>query len=257
MCSYLDRLFGLHGKMAVVVGGTSGLGAAAATALAACGASVVVAGRDETRGSRLVEDISQRGGVASFEFVDVLDEISISALAEKCVSKLERIDILLNAAGVFSNGDTLELATDDWRRVLDINVTGTFLSCREFGKHMVRQGSGRIINFASTDAVVGVAGEAAYCASKGAVLQLTRALAAEWVKHGVNVNAVGPTDFRTPMIEALVQDPEYTAWAETAIPKGRYGEPDELVAALLYLASPASEMVVGHCLMVDGGRTII
>lgn len=118
-------------------------------------------------------------------------------------------------------------------------------------------GGGKIVNFASTDGMVGVPEQSAYCASKGAVVQLTRTLGAEWIKHGVNVNAVGPCDFDTPMIAEALGEPEYRAWILDAIPAGRVGKPDEIVGAVLYLASPASDMVVGHTLMVDGGRIAI
>jgi NAD(P)-dependent dehydrogenase (short-subunit alcohol dehydrogenase family) len=167
------------------------------------------------------------------------------------------VDILVNAAGIFER-DTGERTTQEsWDRVLFLNTTVTFVLCQAIGRHMIERGSGKIVNFASTDGMVGVPEQSAYCASKGAVVQLTRTLGAEWITHGVNVNAVGPCDFDTPMIAEALDEPEYRAWILEAIPAGRVGRPDEIVGAVLYLASPASDMVVGHTLMVDGGRVAI
>ncbi len=144
-----------------------------------------------------------------------------------------------------------------WERALAVNATATFLLCRAFGRGMIERGRGKIINIGSTDGIVGVPDQVAYCASKGAVVQITKTLGAEWIKHGVNVNAIGPCDFDTPMIAGALDDPEYADWIVQAIPAGRIGQPQELAGAVLYLASAASDMVAGHMLMVDGGRTII
>ena len=254
---YIGSLFDVSDRVAVVVGGTSGLGEVAAIALGRAGAHVAVAGRDPARAAQIVEQIASHGGRADAEAVDVLDEASVEALAARVMAQHGRVDILVNSAGVFAVGETASLELAEWRRIVDTNLTGTFLCCRAFGRHMIAAKSGRIINLASTDGVIGVAGQAAYCASKGGVVQLTRALAAEWVEHGVHVNAIGPTDFATPMIEPVLNDPEYLAWTTTAIPKGRVGRPEELAATVLYLASPAADMVVGAMVMVDGGRTAI
>jgi NAD(P)-dependent dehydrogenase (short-subunit alcohol dehydrogenase family) len=255
--AYLQGLFGLEGRVAVVVGGTSGIGEAAATALGRCGARVVVAGRDAGRGAGVVERIEADGGDAAFMPVDVLDEKSVETLARECDLRVGRPEILINSAGLYETKPSLELSLAEWNRMIDTNLTGTFLCCRAFGALMVAAGGGRIVNLASTDSFVGVPEAASYCASKGAVVQLTRALGAEWAKDGVRVNAIGPTDFETPMTRPFIEAPGFAEWAQEAIPVGRVGQVGELVATILLLASDAASMVVGATFMVDGGRTVI
>jgi NAD(P)-dependent dehydrogenase (short-subunit alcohol dehydrogenase family) len=253
----LQAYFGLAGQVAVVIGATSGLGAAVAAGLAGAGADVVVSGRSRERGESVVAEILRDGGRASFEEVDVEDTRSIAALHDRVLERLGRVDVLVNSAGIFLRGAAVDASVADWERTFRVNVTGTFVACQLFGRHMLERGSGRIVNFASTDGMVGVPDQVAYCASKGAVVQMTRTLGAEWVAGGVNVNAVGPCDFATPMIEEALGEPEYRDWILQAIPAGRVGRPSEIVGAVLFLASPAASMVAGHTLMVDGGRVAI
>jgi 2-dehydro-3-deoxy-D-gluconate 5-dehydrogenase len=254
---YLNEMFGLAGSVAVVSGGTSGLGAAVATGLAAAGAHVVVLGRDEDRGRTVVAAATEAAGSAEFRRVDVGRPAEITRVAAQVLSTHGAVDILVNAAGISPTSPAIDITLDEWESVFDINVRATFLMCQAFGRHMIARGSGKIVNFASTDALVGVPGLVTYAASKGAVVQITRSLAAEWIKYGVNVNCVAPTEFATPMTAPLMDDPAYQSWVADAIPIGRVGQPPELVGAVLFLVAPSSSMVVGHTLLVDGGRTII
>ena len=205
--AYLAELFDVQNRIAVVIGGTSGLGEAAAVALGRCGARVVVAGRDNDRAEGVVRRIAELEGEASAHFVDVLDEASVGRLADEVHASHGAVDILVNAAGVFAMEPSAELTLERWSRIIDTNLTGTFLCCRAFGRRMLEAGRGRIINFASTDSFVGVPEEAAYCASKGGVLQLTRVLGAEWIKHGVRVNAIGPDRLRHADDQAVPRRP--------------------------------------------------
>jgi NAD(P)-dependent dehydrogenase (short-subunit alcohol dehydrogenase family) len=257
--SYLDSLFGLGGQTAVVTGATSGLGAASAVALAQAGAKVIVSGRDRERGEGVVAQIADTGAsaAAELELADVSDASEAVALADRVLERHGPVDILVNAAGVFARGDAADLTLEDWERLWRTNVSSTYLLCQRFGRPMVQRGRGKIVNFSSTDGFLGVPEQLAYNVSKGAIVQLTRTLGSEWIRHGVNVNAVAPCDFATPMIEPFLDTQEYRDWILDAIPAGRVGQPGEIVGAVLFLASPASDMVAGHNLLVDGGRTVI
>lgn len=254
---YLSGMFGLSGRRAVVTGATSGLGAAMASALAGAGADVVVGGRDAARAERVVAAIREQGGSASAVLADLGTPAGVERFAGAVQQDGAPVDILVNSAGLFERAGGEATPLEMWERALAINATATFLLCREVGRGMIARGRGKIINVGSTDGIIGVPDQVAYCASKGAVVQLTKTLGAEWIKHGVNVNAVGPCDFDTPMIAAALDDSEYADWIVQAIPAGRIGQPHELAGAVIYLASDASNMVAGHMLMVDGGRTII
>jgi NAD(P)-dependent dehydrogenase (short-subunit alcohol dehydrogenase family) len=255
--TYLEELFGLQGATAVVTGGTSGLGAASAVSLGRAGARVIVSGRDRNRGERVVEEIRAAGAEGELELADISDAKAAAAFADRVLEHQPQVDILVNAAGVFSRGEGAEVTLEEWDMLWRTNVTSTFLLCQRFGRRMIERGRGKIVNFSSTDGFLGVPEQAAYNVSKGAIVQLTRTLGAEWIRHGVNVNAVAPCDFATPMIAPFLDQQEYRDWIMDAIPAGRIGEPEEIVGAVLFLASRASDMVAGHNLLVDGGRTVI
>ena len=248
-------MFSIDGKKAVVTGGASGMGAAIVEGYAACGVEVAIVDRNVALGRQVAE----RSGSDKVRVIDcdVTDSAAVDRAVRDAHEKLGGLDILVNAAGVFLTGPAEELSDAEWDRVMKINIYGTFYMSRAAGRIMIEQRSGKIINFSSTDAYLGVPNQPAYCASKGAVNQLTRVLSVDWIKYGINVNAIGPCDFATPMIEPYLDTDEYRSWILDALPIGRVGQPPEIVGAAVFLASQASNMVVGHTLLVDGGRTVI
>jgi NAD(P)-dependent dehydrogenase (short-subunit alcohol dehydrogenase family) len=254
-------MFSLEGKRAIVNGGTGGHGAAIADGFAAFGASVAVLGTEAEAGvgAAVVDCIVRTGREAFFLEVDVTDPQHTDRVVQDVVDRFGGLDILVNTeeAGIFRVGQCQDVTDADWDEMISINLTGVFNMCRSGGRVMIAQGGGTIINFSTTDAFLGVPNQVAYCASKGGVTQLTRVLAVDWIQHGVRVNAIAPCDFATPLVEPFLQDPEYRDWIMSAIPIGRVGQTPEIVGAAVYLASDASSMVVGHTLLVDGGRTVI
>jgi NAD(P)-dependent dehydrogenase (short-subunit alcohol dehydrogenase family) len=217
---------------------------------------VVVSGRDRARGEAVAARITEAGGSAAVELCDVRDLDSIREFAERVERTHGPVDILVNSAGIFIGDEAATAAPEDLQSMWEVNVSGLMVSCQEFGRRMIERGHGKIINLASISGLRAQRECASYCATKGAVVQLTRVLALEWISKGVNVNCVAPSDFETPMTADYIDDPEYKEHLARVVPAGRPGRTDELDGAVLYLASPASDMVVGHTLVVDGGTVI-
>lgn len=253
----MSKLFDLHDRVAVIAGGGRGLGREAALALADAGAHVVVCSRSEGEIAEVVQAITAAGGSAEARVVDVSNPSKTRALADGIVASLGRVDILLNNAGTNIQQHVLDVTEEAWDTVMAVNLRGAFFCAQAFGARMVEQGSGKIINMASTFGVVGYPGRAVYAASKGALIQLTKVMALEWGIQGVNVNAIGPTATRTQLNAELLEGTDYGREVLRRIPIGRWAEPQDVAGAVVFLASPASDMVNGHVLLVDGGWTVI
>jgi NAD(P)-dependent dehydrogenase (short-subunit alcohol dehydrogenase family) len=248
----MTRLFDLSGRLAVVVGGTSGIGRAIALGLADAGADVVVTGRRAANVEAVAAEIEGRGRRTLRVPADVAQTSELKLVKDACVDAFGRLDIMVYAAGTTKRVPTLEMSEADWERVMDTNITGMFRSCQVFGGEMVRRGTGRIIAIGSLSSFVGLHEVAAYVASKSAVAGLTRALAVEWAPHGVNVNAIAPGVFRTDLNTALLDAPRGQEF-KMRTPMKRFGQIEELVGAAVFLAADASAFVTGHVLAVDGG----
>lgn len=251
--------FSLSGKTAIVTGAGRGIGQAIAVALAQAGGEVVACDVDGATVEATAEAIRSKGGKALDLRVDVTDELSVAALMERAFAWSGRIDVLVNNAGATVQKEAVVLTLAEWNRVLAVNLTGAFLCCRSAAPVMMRGGGGSIVNLSSINGQVAPAfhPSSAYTAAKAGILGLTRALAVEWGRDAIRVNAVCPTYVRTEMTAARLADPQYLANIEARTPLGRVAEPEDIAAAVLYLASAASGMVTGHALSVDGGWVIV
>ena len=254
MTTTMDR-FSLEGRVAVVTGGTRGLGEGFAGALADAGAAVMLVGRDEERGAAVRDEMRGRGLEADFVAADVTSSHDVTRMLGATLDRFGRVDVLVNNAGACVHAPALEVTDEDWRHVMDVNLDAVWQCARTFGRHFVDQGSGVIVNIGSMSGLVvnRPQWQPAYNASKAAVHHLTRSLAAEWAPFGVRVNALAPGYIRTDM--SPVDDPQFRRhWIEDA-PMQRCGTVEELAPAVVFLASDASSFVTGSVLVADGGYT--
>lgn len=243
----------LRGKVAVVVGGTSGIGRAIAHGLAEAGADVVPTSRRTEQVETAAREIEERGRRSLRVTSDVSDRASLEQVLAESIKAFGHVDILVNSAGRTKRAPTLDFAEEDWNAILETNLTGTLRACQVFGRHMLERGYGRIINIASLSTFVALYEVAAYSASKAAVASLTKSLALEWSPRGVNVNAIAPGVFRTPLNEKLLDETDRGREFLTRTPMKRFGKVEELAGAAVFLASDAASFVTGEVLTVDGG----
>jgi len=250
------ELFDVTGKVAIVTGATGGLGKAAAKGLAKAGAKVMLTGRQAETLAPVTQEITDAGYTAAYVAGNPVNHEDNKHAVAETVNTFGGIDILVTAAGVSKPAPIIEQPLEDWEMVMDVNVKGTYLICKEAGKVMIEQGrGGKVILVSSTRGMLGMANYTAYSPSKAAVGLLTKSLGCEWGPYGINVNAIAPTVFRTALTQWMFDDQEFYKNILKRIPIGRLGEPEDFIGVILFLASTASDFMTGSVVYIDGGYT--
>ncbi|MDR6818083.1 gluconate 5-dehydrogenase [Neorhizobium sp. 2083] len=248
-------LFDLSGRRALVTGSSQGIGFALAKGLADHGAAIVLNGRDTGKLEAASRQLQEAGAVVSVSDFDVTDPEAVRRGVDAIEAGIGPIDILVNNAGMQFRSPLEEFPVDRWEQLMKTNVSSVFYVGQAVARHMIGRGQGKIINIASVQSELARPGIAPYTATKGAVKNLTRGMCTDWAKHGLQVNAIAPGYFKTPLNQALVDNPEFSSWLEKRTPAARWGNVEELVGAAVFLAGRASSFVNGHTLYVDGGIT--
>lgn len=241
------------GKVAVMTGATGGLGQAICKGLSEAGVKMVIGGRNTDKLRELEEEIKKTGGQVIASEVDVASEESLKQFVDTAIKAYSTIDILINCAGMTIKKPILDFSVEEWDKVVDTNLKAVFLCSRLVVPHMIKNGGGKIINFCSMGSYVSITTSAPYCAAKGGLMQLTKVMAMEWAPHNIQVNAVAPGFFNTPLASGIKNNPHAYEKLMMKSPMKRLGEVSELVGTIQYLASPATDFITGICIPVDGG----
>ncbi|MEK6635312.1 MAG: SDR family NAD(P)-dependent oxidoreductase [Planctomycetota bacterium] len=250
------ELFSLRDKVALVTGAGKGLGKSMALALSESGAHVAVVSRTLSDAEATAREIQENGVKSLPMSVDVTKQEDVIRMVEKVLSEFKTIDILVNNVGTFIGGECLAFSLEDWHKILEINLTSVYLCSKFVGKHMVEKQRGKIINISAALGAFGVRESSAYCASKGGVIQLTRALAIEWAKYNINVNSIAPYAMETDMTRTMLEDEKIRTAIISKIPMKRIGKPADLSGIIVFLASKASDYITGQVIFVDGGFSV-
>jgi gluconate 5-dehydrogenase len=251
------ELFKLDGRIALVTGSSQGIGLALARGLAAAGARVILNGRDTERLAAVGRVLAGEGHAVETMAFDVTDEAAVNAAIATAEQEIGPIAILVNNAGMQFRTALEDFPVEKWRELMRVNVESAFLVGKAAARAMIARRRGKIINICSVQSELGRPSIAPNTATKGAIKMLTKGMCADWARHGIQVNAIGPGYFKTPLNQALVENPEFSRWLEQRTPAGRWGNVDELSGAAVFLASDASSFVNGHILYVDGGITAV
>ncbi|MBC7190434.1 SDR family oxidoreductase [Candidatus Aerophobetes bacterium] len=258
----INSLFDLRGRVAIVTGAASGLGRAMAIGLAKAGADIVVADINADSASETSELIRETGQKSIVVGVDVTDSRQVDKMVKETLHEFGKVDILINSAGIVRSSEERapleEVSEADWNRMIQVNLTGTFLCAQRVGREMIKQRRGKIINIASMSGMIvnkGLTGVGVYCVSKAGVIMLTKALAVEWAKYNINVNCISPGYMKTPMTQKTRSNPVLSKIQLEMTPLQRYGEPEEIVGAAIFLSSDASSFMTGSNIVIDGGYT--
>ncbi|ATU90661.1 SDR family oxidoreductase [Phyllobacterium zundukense] len=248
-------LFSLEGRLALVTGSSQGIGLALARGLAAHGAAVIINGRDKAKVDAAVAELRAAGYTVYGSDFDVTSLEAVKSGVDRIEAETGAIDILINNAGMQFRAPLEDFPEDKWLQLLQTNISSVFYAGQSVAKHMIKRGRGKIINIASVQSELARPSIAPYTATKGAVRNLTRGMCTDWAKYGLQINAIAPGYFKTPLNQALIDNPDFSSWLEKRTPAGRWGNVDELVGAAVFLASDASSFVNGQVIHIDGGIT--